>query len=88
LSQPPFEDSKDFTEDEAASAVAVATPKAMVESLNHLNKCLFCQKALGIAEQSLKRLSGVHYSKVKLLCVEDHVEYRVFRLGWLNGEKR
>jgi hypothetical protein len=88
MSQPPFEDSKGFTEDEAASAVAVATPKDMVESLNHLSNCLFCRKALGINGQSLKRLSGVHYSKVKLSCVEDHVEYRVFRLGWLNGEKR
>ena len=83
----PMENSKDFDSLEAATAEPMATGKAMAERLGTLN-CLSCQKRMAVKSQAHKRLDGLHYSKVRLECEETHVEHRIFRLDWLNGEQR
>jgi hypothetical protein len=83
----PMENSKDFDPVEATTAEPMATGKAMAEWLGNLN-CLFCQKQMAVKSHAHKRLDGLHYSKVRLECEEAHVEHRVFRLDWLNGEQR
>lgn len=79
-------DSPDFTTAEAASAESVSDSQQMVERLGHLS-CHTCKEPLEATEHALRRLAGVHYSRVSLKCKNGHDESRVFRLDWLKGER-
>jgi hypothetical protein len=79
-----LEDSPDFTEDEAKAAEEAPDSQRMVSRIGNLC-CGTCGKRLFAKEHALRRLGGVHYSRVKLECENDHQETRVFRLDWLKG---
>jgi hypothetical protein len=80
-----LEDSPDFTEDDASKADEAPDSQRMVERIGNLC-CRSCGKRLKAKEHALKRLHGVHYSRVTLICDDDHTETRFFRLDWLKGQ--
>lgn len=82
---PPMGDSPDFTAEEASSAEEAPDSQRMVEQLGHL-LCHTCKERLEATEHALRRLAGVHYSRVTLECKNGHSENRVYRLDWLKGE--
>jgi hypothetical protein len=80
----PLEDSPGFTEEEAQRSEPALDSKAMVDRIGNLC-CRSCGKRLGAKEHALKRLHGVHYSRVTLTCEDGHTETRIFRLDWLKA---
>jgi hypothetical protein len=86
FSPPTMVDSPDFTTEEAASAQALSDSQQLVERIALLS-CHTCEERLEATGHTLRRLAGVHYSRVSLQCKNGHVENHVFRLDWLKGER-
>lgn len=82
---PKFEDSADFSDEEARAAEEAPDSQRMVERIGHLY-CRSCEARLEAKSHALRRHAGIHYSRVTLACQNGHTETRIFRLDWLKGD--